>query len=85
MSDGWTMKETRLTNNASLTSLRHPPTTSEEIFRSVMDAIEARRENNGGDDVDDGVAIELQPTQREVLRPPSRGLKAAVSNTILMS
>ena len=29
MSDGWTMKETPLTSNVSLTPLSHPPITSE--------------------------------------------------------
>jgi hypothetical protein len=38
-----------------------------------MDAIEAREniDTNGGDDVDDGVAIEPQPTRREVLKAVS--------------
>lgn len=45
----------------------------EEIFQSVMDAIEARTniDINGRDDVDDGVAIEPQPTRHEVLKAVS--------------
>ena len=45
----------------------------EDIFRSVMDAVEAR-ENikiNGGDDLDDEVEIEPQPTRCEVLKAVS--------------
>ena len=44
-----------------------------DIFQSVMDAVEAR-ENvgiNGGDDVDDGVETEPQPTRHEVLKAVS--------------
>ena len=43
----------------------------EEIFQSVLDAIEAREkiDINGGDDVDDGpdVEIEPQPTRRKAV------------------
>ena len=45
----------------------------EEIYQSVMDAVKAR-ENiniNGGDDVDNGVAIEPRPMRREVLKATS--------------
>ena len=45
-------------------------TSDKDIFQCVMDAIEARENinTNSGDDVDDGVAIEPQPTRREVLK-----------------
>ena len=45
----------------------------EDIFQSVMDAIEAHEiiEINGGDDVDDGVETEPQLTHREVLKAVS--------------
>ena len=45
-------------------------TSDKDIFQCVMDAIEACENinTNGGDDVDDGVAIEPQPTRREVLK-----------------
>ena len=45
----------------------------EEIFQSVMDAIEARKniDINGGDDVGDRVAIEPQPTWHKVLKAVS--------------
>ena len=45
-------------------------TSDEDIFQCVMDAIEARENinTNSGDDVDDGVAIEPQPTRWEVLK-----------------
>ena len=43
-----------------------------ENFQSVLDAIEAREkfDINGGDDVDDGLDVEIepQPTRREVLK-----------------
>ena len=44
-------------------------TSDEDIFQCVMDAIKVREniDTNGGDDVDDGVAIEPQPTRQEVL------------------
>ena len=47
-------------------------TSDEEIFQSVMDAIEACKniDINTGDDVD-GVEIEPQPTQRKVLKAVS--------------
>ena len=44
----------------------------EDIFQSVLDVIEAREkiDINGGDDVDDGLDVEIepQPTRRKVLK-----------------
>jgi hypothetical protein len=44
-----------------------------EIYRSVIDAVHAREnmEINGGDDVDDDIPPEPQPTRREVLKAVS--------------